>query len=399
MKCRQHIQNNKNKIMLESNLAKRPIPASSVHGLMGFYGIWISLAGLSAWLGHSQIDVISALFLIGGISSTAFFFLTLSRTKSASPEFSRWLAIYQTVIAIGWISLYFFFSRSTGTLVLGMYLTVLMAAVFYLELKTILRLCGLTLATYLLVIASKILAIEPGEPYLLADSIGFLVLLAVVSWTYIFARQLRDLRIELQERNEEMQTVIDRVTRIAERDYLTKSYNRRYIMDALARERSLANRSGKAFATLLFDLDHFKSINDRYGHLVGDEILAAFARKVKAELRGMDTVNATDHKRSFGRYGGEEFIAVLPETELLGAQRCAERIRKLIADHAFRGDYRVTVSVGVAEYRPGESVPELLTRADQALYQAKRDGRNLVRCSEKVFEEFSATVPKLRILK
>ena len=385
--------------MLEQQLSSRQISAVPVHGLIWFYGIWIGLATLSAWLGHSEIGIFHSLFLVGGISSTTFFFFTLSRSKSRSSELSSWLALYQTIIAIGWISAYFYFSRGAGDLVLGMYITVLMVAVFYLNLKALAKLCGISLGSYLVVVAFKMLMGVSGAPYPLGDSIRLLIMLAVVGWVYIFARQLRDLRFELQNRNEELESIVERVTRIAERDYLTKSYNRRYIMDALARERSLADRAGKPFSALLFDLDHFKSINDQYGHLVGDEILADFARKVKAELRGMDTVNATDHKRSFGRYGGEEFIAVLPETDLLGAQRCAERIRKMISSQAFRGNYRVTVSVGVAEYLPGESVPELLTRADQALYQAKRDGRNLVRCSEKAIEDCPATIPKLRILK
>ncbi len=217
----------------------------------------------------------------------------------------------------------------------------------------------------------------------------------------MFARQLRELRNQLQYRNEELQNVVERVTRIAEQDHLTKSYNRRYIMDVLARERSMADRSGETFSVLLFDLDHFKRINDRYGHLVGDQLLTDFANRVKEDLRGMDAMNPTGHqgKQAFGRYGGEEFIAVLPGADLLGAQRCADRIRGHIAEQPFREECRITVSVGVAQYRLGETVPQLLTRADQALYQAKREGRNRVRCSERPVEKSSPTVPRLRILK
>jgi diguanylate cyclase (GGDEF)-like protein len=167
----------------------------------------------------------------------------------------------------------------------------------------------------------------------------------------------------------------------------------------LARERSLSVGSVFSFAVLLFYLYHFNNKHDRYGHLIGDQILTDFARRVKTELRGMDTVNPTDHKRSFGRYGGEEFLAVLPDSGLLGAHRCADRIREAIAAHSFRDRYDITVSVGVAEYQLGETVPQLLTRADQALYQAKRDGRNRVRCSERPIESHPETVTKLRVLK
>ncbi|MEE8307181.1 MAG: GGDEF domain-containing protein [Gammaproteobacteria bacterium] len=237
----------------------------------------------------------------------------------------------------------------------------------------------------------------------LDDALRFLVLVAITGWMYMFARRLRDLRFELQSRNEELQTVVTRVTRIAEEDHLTKSHNRRYIMEVLARERARVHRSGNVFAVLLFDLDHFKSVNDRFGHLIGDQILSDFARRAKYELRGMDSLNSTEHQRSFGRYGGEEFIAVLPGTNLRGAKLCAERIRKIISAENFRGRYAITVSVGVAEYQPGETVPQLLTRADQALYRAKRDGRNLVRCSEQPIERKPErnpdSRPNLRVLK
>ena len=131
-------------------------------------------------------------------------------------------------------------------------------------------------------------------------------------------------------------------------------------------------------AVCIFDLDHFKALNDEHGHLVGDRVLKRFARRVRNELRAMDLANPTDHRRSFGRFGGEEFIAILPSTALAGAAACAERIRATIADKPIDDIYKVTVSVGVAEYQRGETVPEMLARADDALYRAKAEGRNRV---------------------
>ena len=149
-------------------------------------------------------------------------------------------------------------------------------------------------------------------------------------------------------------------------------------MDSLAREKGRADRSNVPVSVCIFDLDHFKHLNDEHGHLVGDRVLKSFAKRVRGELRGMDTANPSDHRRSFGRFGGEEFIAILPSTALAGAAACAERIRAAIADRPFDDLYRVTTSVGVAEYRRGETVPELLARADDALYKAKAEGRNRV---------------------
>ena len=393
-------KNNNNETTLSGGLRHRMTANARVPGLAWFYALWVMVAALSVFLGHSSMELGSALFLLGGIVSTNFFFLTVRYTEPDSPNFARLLANYQTIMGIAWTSAYFYFTAGSGDLVLGMYMTVLMFAVFYLETGTFLRLCIGTLASYLLIVAFKLVATPAGD-YPLADSIRFVVLSAITAWTYMFARQLRELRNQLQYRNEELQNVVERVTRIAEQDHLTKSYNRRYIMDVLARERSMADRSGETFSVLLFDLDHFKRINDRYGHLVGDQLLTDFANRVKEDLRGMDAINPTGHqgKQAFGRYGGEEFIAVLPGADLLGAQRCADRIRGHIAEQPFREECRITVSVGVAQYRLGETVPQLLTRADQALYQAKREGRNRVRCSERPVEKSSPTVPRLRILK
>ncbi|MEJ2139984.1 MAG: GGDEF domain-containing protein [Gammaproteobacteria bacterium] len=370
----------------------------AVPNLVWFYVLWSALAAISVAIGHSHIALGSALFLLGGIVSTNCFFLSVGNSRQRSPDFARLLVSYQTVMGIAWTTAYFYYSSGAGDLVLGMHMTALMFAVFYLDTWTFLKLGTASLASYVFVVTAKTLS-QADAYYNLSDSTRFLVLAAIVGSCYLYSRQLRELRYQLQSRNEELQSVIDRVTKIAEEDHLTKSYNRRYIMDAINRERGVADRTGETFSILLFDIDHFKSINDRYGHLVGDQILTDFARRVKGELRGMDTVNATDHKRAFGRYGGEEFIAVLPGSDLLGAQRCAERIRVIISGHVFRENYSITVSVGVAEYQRGETVPQLLTRADQALYRAKRDGRNQVRCSERTEEITPHTVPKLRILK
>jgi hypothetical protein len=186
--------------MLENNLASRTLPATPVHGLIWFYVVWVGLAVISAWLGHSQISVTSALFLLGGITSTNFFFLAFSRSESRSLTFLHWLTIYQTAIAIGWISAYFYFSRGSGDLALGMYITVLMVAVFYLGTRTLLKLGFIALASYVLVITLQMLVPSQEATSLLSESIRFLIFSAIVGWIYLFARQLRDLRYKLHNR-------------------------------------------------------------------------------------------------------------------------------------------------------------------------------------------------------
>ena len=226
-----------------------------------------------------------------------------------------------------------------------MYMTALMFAVTHLGTRKLVKLGAGVLISYLLIFGIKYLTL-PALVTPLEDTLRFVVLAAVTVWVYVFARKLRELRFDMQYQNEELQSVVERVTKIAEEDHLTKSYNRRYIMDVLGRERARADRSGHTFSVLLFDLDHFKRVNDEYGHLVGDQILSDFARRVKGELRGIDSVSPTEYTRSFGRFGGEEFIAILPGSELAGARQVAERIRKVIGNHPFRDQYSITVSRG-----------------------------------------------------
>ncbi len=158
------------------------------------------------------------------------------------------------------------------------------------------------------------------------------------------------------------------------RDPMTKAYNRKYFLDRLETELAYARRHKASLSVLMFDLDHFKRINDTYGHLAGDYVLISFARGV------LDTLRAED---VFARYGGEEFGLICRGVQLGNGGILGERIRSLVERTAF--DYEgqripVTVSVGVAAYPEldAESGIQLIGAADEALYQAKRTGRNRV---------------------
>ncbi|MDH5277249.1 MAG: GGDEF domain-containing protein, partial [Gammaproteobacteria bacterium] len=230
----------------------------------------------------------------------------------------------------------------------------------------------------------------------LAAVVPCLALGMLLTAVYAPVRVLAAARARLQIRNAELQSGIERMKRHAERDHLTNSYSRQFILEMVGREKSRADRSGESLCICILDIDHFKDMNDQFGHLAGDRILAAFARRVRGALRTMDTVNGaglpasfgTDEgepalvsRRALGRIGGEEFIVLLPDTSLRGALKCAERVRKAIVRRPFEGLHQVTVSIGIAEYRPGESVSSMLGRADEALYGAKNAGRNRVHCA------------------
>ena len=158
---------------------------------------------------------------------------------------------------------------------------------------------------------------------------------------------------------------------MARTDELTGLCNRRYFMEQARQELSRAKRYGHPVAMLSFDIDHFKHINDRYGHPEGDEMLRAVSRICREALRETDTL---------GRLGGEEFGVLLPECDLEAAGRVAERLRKQVAAHVCQfGEKAVgcTISLGGAQYAgPEEDLAGLMKRTDKALYQAKNSGRN-----------------------
>jgi diguanylate cyclase (GGDEF)-like protein len=163
-----------------------------------------------------------------------------------------------------------------------------------------------------------------------------------------------------------------RIEELAELDDLTGAFNRRCIMRMLEEEITRCGRNGSTSAIALIDLDHFKRINDLYGHPIGDEALRTFAISMFANIRSIDR---------FGRYGGEEFLLVLPDLSQDDATRALDRLRAIIADldwSAFSPGMQVTISAGVATLRPNETSDTLLARADRALYTAKARGRNRI---------------------
>ena len=160
------------------------------------------------------------------------------------------------------------------------------------------------------------------------------------------------------------------------RDELTHVYNRRYLQQRLKEERSLYRSSGKGFSLAMIDLDFFKEINDRYGHIVGDETLQCLVDKLIANLRTSDVIC---------RYGGEEFVVVLPHTQIGGADNLGEQIRnelqrkKWMHHKTGKPIGMVTASFGIAQLRPEDGPDSLLERADAKLYEAKAAGRNCVK--------------------
>lgn len=155
--------------------------------------------------------------------------------------------------------------------------------------------------------------------------------------------------------------------KLANHDSLTGLPNRRQVEHALNTAATQSSRSGVPCAVLMIDIDHFKRLNDKFGHPTGDEVLRHIAARLRGELRAGNTL---------GRWGGEEFVVVAPHTELHEAQRLGERLRHAVRSEPAAGEHMVTVSIGITVYRPGDTPETLVARADRALYRAKQGGRD-----------------------
>ncbi|MDU6670454.1 MAG: GGDEF domain-containing protein, partial [Bradyrhizobium sp.] len=203
----------------------------------------------------------------------------------------------------------------------------------------------------------------------LATLLVFVLTIAGCMFLGIFSSSLRE---SLYQRGLKLKEAYRRIEELAELDELTGALNRRSIMHVLEEELTRSRQTGKPCSVMLIDLDWFKRINDEHGHPTGDDVLRTFAITMFANIRSSDR---------FGRYGGEEFLLVLPGAPLDPACRLAERLRQIIADldwSAFSAGLQVTFSAGVATSRGDETTESLLSRADRALYASKAQGRNRV---------------------
>jgi diguanylate cyclase len=230
-------------------------------------------------------------------------------------------------------------------------------------------------SVYALLLFGAVMAWKAStEPQVFAPAVEwghFAMLAAMLPALSIVAARLARLRVRDRRQRHELTLALSRIQDLATRDELTGLVNRRHMNLLLEQERQRGARSGRLFALAMIDIDHFKAVNDHYGHGVGDDVLRSLARQMPQALRATDVV---------ARWGGEEFVVLMPESALGMARIGLERLRGRIAAtpmaHLSGVPMRVTVSAGLAEHIAGESVQQTLERADRALYEAKAQGRN-----------------------
>jgi diguanylate cyclase (GGDEF)-like protein len=280
------------------------------------------------------------------------------------------LAAPQVAVAILFLAYILYRAGSAREGLILLYPLALLFGVLRLSAKRLMALAVLALLAHGVVLHLSYL--NDGDFDLNNAIAEFAVLMIVLPWFAVMGGYVNRMRLKLAGTNRELSSALERIEQLAIRDELTGGYNRRYMMDALARERSRAERLREPFSVCLLDIDHFKSVNDTLGHAAGDAVLHELPGVARQGLRGVDV---------FGRFGGEEFLLVLPGTDLEGARLVAERVRAAVEAAQLPGlpsGPRVTVTLGVAERAAGEDIRSLLKRADRALYAGKGAGRNRV---------------------
>jgi diguanylate cyclase (GGDEF)-like protein len=257
------------------------------------------------------------------------------------------------------------------SLLILLYMVPFLFGVLRLSIAQMLCVAALFVAGYALVLFRDIAVVKAADA---TYQLGLQLCItgAVLFWFALFAGYIGRLRKLAADANASLESGLIQAQKMVSYDELTGLFSRRHILETLAREKGRSDRSGRGFCVLAMDLDHFKAINDNYGHSVGDATLRRFAECAAPILRPSDIL---------ARFGGEEFLLVGLDTDALGAAAVGERVRSTIGSMQVPGlpeHHRVTVSIGVAEFIPGESTERALQRADRALYAAKQGGRDRV---------------------
>ncbi|HYD81659.1 MAG TPA: GGDEF domain-containing protein [Paucimonas sp.] len=338
-----------------------------------FAGLYLVALAVFHWQGliDRPTFAIAAALLCG--ATAVFYGLFIGGTKRKIREWNLSAPIALCSIAI---MLWLTYAAPATRIIFAPFIFATIACCMYrLRQRAVLMLCVGTLAGYAAVIGLHHLRLGAGAAVdaamLRQDLLHWFVLALTLPSFVLLTGRLQRLQGALRQAGMRIRNIEEH----ARRDPLTNSYNRRYMVTALEEQKRYADGSGAPLCLAVIDLDHFKRINDEVGHLAGDDVLRTFVAIAQRNVRETDI---------FGRYGGEEFLLVLPNTSLLEAFNIAERLRERVERHDWHHGLRqpVTVSIGLTQYISGESVLELFSRTDTAMYLAKRGGRNQVVAEE-----------------
>lgn len=340
---------------------RRTLIASGVYWLAALGQWWAASAGLA------EPHLAEALIVCLAPGLFGFYLLLRSglTLRLADPA----LTLAQIVFAIVVMALAYLINPPVRGIVLMLEAFVLVFAAFTLDPKASRALGWLAVVALGAVMAGgAMLAPASFDPTI--ERVHFFFAAVVLPAMSMLAGDLSSMRMRLKQQKAELQDALERIHKLATRDDLTGLVNRRHMEELAEMEQRRALRSGRAPCLCLVDIDHFKRVNDEHGHAAGDQVLRVFARHAASALRETDVL---------ARWGGEEFLVMLPDTDPAEARQGFERLRGLLERDEAWGEQphlRVSFSAGLTAWRGSEALRDALARADLALYEAKALGRN-----------------------
>lgn len=330
---------------------------------LGSYAMWVILCTICILQGFTRFDLKDLLYITIAVMLTNtglyFVFRTGLNKRFKDPS----LTMIQMIIGTFWIMICLYGGGEIRSSMLMLYIVVLVFGVFRLRFLQFLIISCFALVNYSIVVY-MIYTFHPEEIKLKVELINILFLATVLPWFSLVGSYITNLRTTIGK-------ALATIEKLAVTDELTQVYNRRRLLEILKEQKAFCDRGNKTFSICILDLDHFKAVNDSFGHEAGDIVLKTVAGAIKHKIRDFDII---------ARYGGEEFMLVLCGTNGVEALTFAERVREIAEGVRFENmnDFCITISIGVSEYRPQETFQNTINRADKALYRAKELGRNRV---------------------
>ncbi|CAN5458600.1 GGDEF domain-containing protein [soil metagenome] len=349
-------------------------PKRRIRLLQTTIAIGVTLSGVAAmqlvaWAGFASWNAVVP-WTVASVAGYAGFFAAIRfgwSERCADPA----LTAAQMIYAVSCCAVGYAVAGPMRGAVFPLAMVVLMFGMFQLPPRHVLFVCIYSVLAFGAVMVSMTF-LQPAVFPLPIELSHFALIATMMPTVSLLASQLSRMRARLQTQKAELRKALAHIEFLATRDELTGLINRRHITDLLEREERRSTRNGTSFCIALVDIDHFKRVNDTYGHGAGDDSLRAFAKTGTALTRASDAL---------ARWGGEEFLLLITDSALLPACDAIERLRKAIAQlsiHSGDSVIRMTISAGVVQHDADASLRQTIERADASLYRAKSCGRNRV---------------------
>ena len=352
-------------------------PTLRVRSSMAMLAVLLMLggAGVMLWLGYTGLAPLQAMawwsvVAVGGLTVMA----ALVRCGWSARWRDPSMTFQQILWAITCSAVAYVLAAEARGIVPGLLAVTMLFAALNLRAKQIVAVSLYALGAFSLAVLFIIQLDNSTEPAL--EIAYALVLVLMLTGCMLLSLRLYQLRGRLRKQRQELAVALKENRELASRDALTGLINRRHMRELLELEQRRCVRGVRTMLLAQMDIDHFKSINDTYGHGVGDMALKAFAQTVRDNIRNSDVL---------ARWGGEEFVLLLSDTDVAGAMLTLQRVRAAVEGTTMPDappGLQMTVSIGLAEHMAGEMLEVTLDRADKALYSAKRAGRNQVMFGE-----------------